>query len=322
MADMTTRILDINKLLDEGKIPMELANAMCIAAAGASYAGVRPAPPVNHGGVPPSETIVSQETQQAKALRELKAHVESFLGTMERIVLNKIIMDFTLYPQNVSAFAKARLENLFREAGLSPTGQGTQLLLILKGATCGQPIADLAGDGPAHTLARAMVWDYMCRILAIYAVCQQERLNGTPLSAKERQNMEDTYVSKVLKPQEAGDGGNETARVLLNALGWVQKQEEVTQTTLKREANHDTTPLKNLKGNNGQKTPQTPKTPPAPKMTPVKGGPMPTVKDIPHDFKSWEYADKMAWVHPHGLCWVCIEIGKITVGTKPDHKNH
>ena len=329
MTDLRVRILEIKAMLTDGTIDEAQCSTMCNAAAGAPLptgggggpGGRQPHPP-NVAG----DTIVTQETQQAKALRELKTHVESFLGTMNDIKINKVILDFTLNPQNTSAFAKARLENLFRELGLAPTGQGCQLMLILKGATPGTTITALVGDAPAFALARAMVWDHMCRVLAIYAVCQQERLSGKALSPKERQNMEDTYVSKVLKPQEAGEGGHETARVFLNALGWFQKQEEVTHTTLKREGTEtENTPKAPRINQNGNRSPQGTK-PVAGgygTTTPQKGGPMPTVKDIPPDFKNWkDFKEKLAWARPHGLCIPCLEAGKIKVGITAEHKNH
>ena len=67
-------------------------------------------------------------------------------------------------------------------------------------------------------MARAFTWKFLCRILAVYGVCTHERTTGSTFSARERQEMEDVYLAKVLKPQEAGDSDADVSRILLNAL--------------------------------------------------------------------------------------------------------
>ena len=54
-------------------------------------------------------------------------------------------------------------------------------------------------------------------------MCTHER---TTLLARERQEIEDAYLAKLLKPQEAGDSDADVSRILLNALGWAQKHRQ------------------------------------------------------------------------------------------------
>ena len=324
---LETRVACIKGMRASDLITEEEMRGMLESASRTPFTGVRPA--AREPAAAQGTAVTSLETQESKAQRELRAMIERLLGTSDRPALDKAILEFTLDPAKTSSFAKARLETLFREAGLSPTGQGTQLLLILKDAIAGQPLALLLGEGPVLTLARAFAWKFLCRILAVYGVCTHERTTGNTLSARERQDMEDTYLAKVLKPQEAGDGGADVSRILLNALGWAQKQEEIANTTLKRGSTHTDPPAKGAK--------VTPKLTPAPPKgtaaqltaslaaggSPTRGGPMPTQADIPADFSTWtDFNAKLAWAKPHGLCILCLDKGRIRVGMKGDHHNH
>ena len=243
---LETRVACIKGMRASDLITEEEMRGMLESASRTPFTGVRPA--AREQAAAQGTAVTSLETQESKAQRELRAMIERLLGTSDRPTLDKAILEFTLDPAKTSSFAKARLETLFREAGLSPTGQGTQLLLILKDAIAGQPLAHLLGEGPVLTLARAFAWKFLCRILAVYGVCTHERTTGNTLSARERQDMEDTYLAKVLKPQEAGDGGADVSRILLNALGWAQKQEEIANTTLKRGSTHTGPPTEGSEG--------------------------------------------------------------------------
>ena len=326
---LETRVASIKHMREANLITDAEMGVMLESASRTPFTGVRPA--AREPVVAQGTALTSLETQESKAQREVRTIVERLLGTSDRPALDKAILDFILDPAKTSSFAKARLETLFREAGLGPTGQGTQLLLILKDAVAGQPLALLLGEGPVLTMARAFSWKFLCRVLAVYGVCTHERTTGNTLSARERQEMEDAYLAKVLKPQEAGDGSADVSRILLNALGWAQKQEEVTNTTLKRGTAHADSPPKAAK--------VTPKVTPAPPTrtatqiaaavqaaaggSPAKGGPMPSPADIPADFSTWtDFKAKLAWAKPHGLCILCLDKGKIRVGVQGDHQNH
>ena len=316
------RCLDIKNLTDLGTLDAETARAMMIAAAGAPI-GQRQAQAAPRDGVGNQGTVVTAEAAEAKAQRELDAHLENMIGTTQRPKVSQLLLEFYLHPESTSSHAKPRWDAILREQGMSPSGQGTMFVDIMKRVTPGEVIQELLGESSVVVMARNLFWTILSKLVSLYAVVQQEAYynGGRSMSAKERLGMEETYLRKVLKLHDHENTGGITVRVFLNSLSHTHKNELTTETTMKRETNAsvETTP-KRLKSDDSKGT-----IPKAKVTTPSKEekkGEMPLAKDIPKDFKDWGWDEQKAWTRPHGLCIDCVKDGKIRIGVRENHKHH
>ena len=158
------RCLDIKNLTDLGTLDAETARAMMIAAAGAPI-GQRQAQAAPRDGVGNQGTVVTAEAAEAKAQRELDAHLENMIGTTQRPKVSQLLLEFYLHPESTSSHAKPSWDAILREQGMSPSGQGTMFVDIMKRVTPGEVIQELLGESSVVVMARNLFWTILSKLV-------------------------------------------------------------------------------------------------------------------------------------------------------------
>lgn len=327
MASLGVAMDTLNAQLAAGKISAELHVRLCTAAVSSASAS---GPAVATGGGSDGSTIVTTESANSKAAREVQKEMTALIGTLKSIKLSARFKKFALSPEKFGKYPQYRVQELIQADGVEEESPGAVALKQIEAAVVDQEIAAFTGTSVAESLGRWYFWQFVGKIVCCYAVFYMEQEQAKAFSAKVRATLEKEYFEKVFL-QLSSDGKHLGADFARKMTGALKSADQATESLLKVLANHEEDSDDNKKKKQKKDKVTTTKRTKDEEETEGKGEDSDpenhemNVNGIPKTFKKWPHARQLAWVKPLGLCRSCAENGQKVTGIeanckKDDHK--